>query len=64
MKTAIAIVVVAALLAVASVAPLRNRLEGALLPVVARAEASLNQRYPALHAIGILLLHREAGRAE
>lgn len=58
MKSAIQIGVLMVLL-VAAVVPLRSRLTRRVKPVVARVEQALNQRYPALHAIGILLLHRQ-----
>ena len=58
MKSAIQIGVVAALLLV-GLTPLRSRLVQTFNPVVARVEQALNQRYPALHALSILLLHRE-----
>lgn len=58
MKSAIQIGVVTALL-LASLTPLRSRLAGTVKPVVARVETALNHRYPALHAIQILLLHHD-----
>ncbi|MGH9480864.1 MAG: hypothetical protein ACRD1L_02130 [Terriglobales bacterium] len=59
MKSALQIGTLTVLLLVAALVPSWGSLAGAVKPVVAQVEQSLNQRFPTLHALQIVLLHRQ-----